>query len=82
MATIDENAPAVQESAVAPLEGQAPTDGPQSVPGQELEPEPEPEYTSETLYIQNLNDKIKLPCMQRPLGSFIIVMAHLASFQI
>lgn len=23
---------------------------------------PEPEFTSETLYIQNLNDRVKLPC--------------------
>jgi len=32
-----------------------------SIPGQELMP-PEPEFTSETLYIQNLSDRVKLPC--------------------
>jgi len=31
------------------------------IPGQEVAP-PEPEFISETLYIQNLNDKVKLPC--------------------
>jgi len=32
-----------------------------SIPDQEVPP-PEPEFVSETLYIQNLNDKVKLPC--------------------
>jgi hypothetical protein len=32
-----------------------------SIPGQEVVP-PEPEFISETLYIQNLNDKVKLSC--------------------
>lgn len=32
-----------------------------SIPDQEVPP-PEPEFISETLYIQNLNDKVKLPC--------------------
>ena len=31
------------------------------IPDQEVVP-PEPEFVSETLYIQNLNDKVKLPC--------------------
>lgn len=31
------------------------------IPGQEGVP-PEPEFISETLYIQNLNDRVKLPC--------------------
>lgn len=31
------------------------------IPGEEVVP-PEPEFVSETLYIQNLNDKVKLPC--------------------
>ncbi len=32
-----------------------------TIPGQEEAP-PEPEFISETLYIQNLNERVKLPC--------------------
>lgn len=32
-----------------------------AIPGQEVAP-PEPEFVSETLYIQNLNDRVKISC--------------------
>jgi U2 small nuclear ribonucleoprotein B'' len=40
----------------------------QSIPGQEVAPL-EPEFISETLYIQNLNDRVKLPCEPCPEAS-------------
>jgi len=45
------------------------------IPGQEVAP-PEPEFTSETLYIQNLNDKVKLPCEYYIYRSIYSATAH------
>jgi hypothetical protein len=51
MAEVDANA----------MEGVIEGDNPVPAPALEESPPPEVEYTSETLYIQNLNEKIKVP---------------------
>ncbi|CAK5280348.1 unnamed protein product, partial [Mycena citricolor] len=78
MSEVPAPAPVIMEGVVAPQEI-PPASAPAAAPE---EPE-EPEYTSETLYIQNLNEKIKIDVIKKSLrglfksyGEVLDVVAH------
>lgn len=62
---------------------QAPIAAPVPVAAAAPEPQPEPEHATETLYIQNLNEKVKIPVLKASLrglfksyGEVLDVVAH------